>query len=112
MKAQIISYSFMILLLSAHFSRANNNVLAIITLLVPFLLFVKKSWVIQVLQGIGYLASVAWLFSAYQYIQQRIANGDDWVRLAIIIFTVAVYSAWSSYFLGSQPVKETYGLNK
>jgi len=108
MRSQIIVYSFMILLLAAHFSRANNDAVAVLILLIPFLLFIKKSWVIQVLQAVGYLASVAWLFSAYQYIQLRISAGEGWIRLAFIIVAIALYSAWSSYYLGSEKVKDTY----
>lgn len=112
MKAQITAYSFMILLLAAHFSRANSNFLAIIALLIPFLLFIKKSWVIDLLQGVGGLAVVVWLYAAYQYVQLRIEARDDWVRLLFIIAAIALYSGWSSYFLRSEHVKETYGIKK
>jgi len=112
MKAQIISYSFMMLILAAHFSRANNNVLAIIILFLPFLLFIKKSWVIDVLQGVGGLAAIVWIYTGYQYVQVRLAAGDDWIRLVFIIASVALYSAWSAYFLRSEHVKEVYKITK
>lgn len=99
----------MIILLAAHFSRANNPVLMVLALLVPFLLFIKKPWVIQALQGVSYLAAIVWVFSAYQYILIRISNGDDWQRLLIIMMAVALYSAWSGHFLVSIRVKELYG---
>jgi len=108
-KAQIITYSFMILLLAAHFSRANNNLLAFVILVIPFLLFIKERWVIQVLQGVAYLATLVWIFAAYDYILIRIADGDDWQRLLIIMMAVALYSAFSGYFLMSKRVKERYG---
>ncbi len=110
MKTRITLYCFMIILLAAHFSRANHNLLAIITLGIPFLLFIKQSWVISVLQGVGYLASIAWIYSAYNYIQFRISIGDDWIRLAIILFTVALYSAWTGFFLRSSHIKNVYGM--
>ncbi|NQV16406.1 hypothetical protein HQ531_13170 [bacterium] len=112
MVSRIIAYSFMIILLAAHFSRGNNEMLAVITLIVPFLLFIKQKWVINSLEIIAYLAALVWLYGASQYIQTRIANGDDWVRLLIIMGSVALYSAWSGYFLRSPRIKEVYGLDK
>lgn len=112
MRSRVIAYSFMILILAAHFSRANSNILAVLALLIPFFLFIKKAWVIDVLQMLGYLAAVVWIFTGYQYVQLRIASGDDWIRLVFIIAAVAVYSAWSAYFLRSDRVKEIYGISK
>ncbi|MEA3287199.1 MAG: hypothetical protein U9Q77_07470 [Candidatus Marinimicrobia bacterium] len=112
MRIRIINYSFMILLLAAHFSRANNNLFAGLVLFVPFLLLIRRGWVVPLLQGVGYLAALSWLFSAYQYIQLRIAEGDDWIRLAVIIFTIAVYSAWSSYYLNPKSGKDTNDINQ
>jgi len=99
----------MIILLAAHFSRSGNNLLAGISLLIPFLLFVKQKWVIISLEIVGYLAAVVWLFGAYQYIQIRSAAGDDWIRLLIII-CVALYSAWAGFFLRSGKLKDVYEL--
>ena len=112
MRSRIINYSFMILLLAAHFSRANNNILAIVTLAIPLLLFVKKSWVIDVLQGMGYLSALFWIYGAYQYIQLRIEAGEGWIRLLLIMGAIALYSVWSSYFLRSKQIKDTYGITK
>jgi len=102
----------MILLLAAHFSRANNNTLAIITLLIPLLLFIKKSWVIDLLQGVGALAAVVWTYTGYQYVQIRMTAGEDWIRLVLIIGAIVLYSAWSSYFLRSERVKEIYRISE
>jgi len=101
----------MVILLAAHFSRANNDVLAFITLLVPFLLFIKQKWVIHTLEIIAYLSAFVWLFGAYQYIQIRIAAGEDWIRLLVIMGVVALYSAWSGFFLRSPRINKVYGID-
>lgn len=111
MISRIIVYCFMILVLAAHFSRAGSDVVAIITLLVPLLFFIKQKWVIKTLESIAYLSAVIWLYGAYQYIQIRIATGEDWIRLLVIMGAVALYSAWSGYFLNSSRIKEVYGLD-
>lgn len=110
MKSRIIPYVFMILLLSAHFSRAGNPVLMFLVLGIPFLFFVRKAWVIQALQVVAYAATIVWVFSIYEYVVQRIMNGDDWLRLMIILLAVALYSAWTGYFLTAGKFKEYYGI--
>jgi len=101
----------MIIFLAAHFSRGGNDIPALLTLLIPFLLFVKQKWVIITLEVFAYLAAGVWLFGAYQYIQVRIAGGDDWIRLLIIMGCVALYTAWAGFFLRSGKIKEVYGLD-
>jgi len=108
MKARIIAYSFMILLLAAHFLRANDIGLMIIVLLLPFLFFVKKPWAIQVLQVVAYAGAFLWIFTAYETIVFRVSEERDWLRLMIILFSVAIYSAWTGYFLNSGRVKDIY----
>jgi len=102
----------MIILLAAHFSRADNDILAGISLLIPFLFLIKQKWVILSLEIVAYVAAVFWLIGAYQYIQSRIAAGDDWIRLLIIMGAVALYSAWTGFFLRSKKIKDIYGINK
>jgi len=108
-KSRIIPYVIMTLLLAAHFSRAGNSILMVISLLLPFLFFVKQKWVLPTLEIAAYLAAAAWLWSAYQYIQVRIATGDDWMRLLIIMGSVALFTAWTGFFLRSEKMKAAYG---
>ncbi len=112
MKSRIIPYVFMIILLAAHFSRSVSNIFAVIALLIPFLLFIKQKWVIISLEIVGYLAAIVWLLGAYQYIQIRIASGDGWIRLLIIMSCVALYSAWAGFFLRTGKMKDVYELNR
>jgi len=108
MKARIITYSLMILLLAAHFSRAGNPLLMVAVLGFPFLFFVRKAWILQVLQVVAYAAAIVWVFSAYEYIVIRISEGRDWLRLMIILFTVAIYSAWTGYFVNSKKMQALF----
>jgi len=110
--SRIIPYVLMIILLAAHFSRGGNDILAGFILLIPFLFIIKQKWVIMSLEIIAYLAALVWLYGAYQYIQIRIATGDDWIRLLVIMGGVAIYTAWVGLFLRSQKIKDVYGLSK
>jgi hypothetical protein len=109
---RIVVYCFMIIVLSAHFSRANNDILALLVLLVPFLLFIKQKWVLTTLEVVAYLSALTWLYGAYRYIQIRIATGDDWGRLLLIMGAVSLFSAWSGYFMRSEKIKKVYETKK
>ena len=98
----------MILLLAAHFSRADSPVLMLAVLGFPFLFFLRKVWTLQVLQVVAYTAAVIWIFSAYEYMVIRISEGHDWQRLLIILFSVAIYSAWTGYFVNSKKMRQIY----
>ena len=102
----------MIILLAAHFSRGGNDVIAGLTLLLPFLFLIKKKWVIVSLELVAYLAAFVWLYGAYEYIQVCIDTGDDWIRLLAIMGSVALYTAWTGFFLRSPKIKEVYGMNE
>jgi len=106
--SRILPYVLMIILLAAHFSRGGNDILAGVALLIPILFFVKQKAVILFLELIAYFSAGVWLFSAYQYIQIRSAAGDDWFRLLIIMGAVALYSAWTGFFLRSEKIRTVY----
>lgn len=102
----------MIIMLAAHFSRGGNDILAGLALLIPVLFFVKQKWVIISLEFFAYFAAVVWLYGAYEYIQVRIASGDDWIRLLAIMGLVALYTVWTGFFLRSPKIKAEYGMNE
>jgi hypothetical protein len=108
MKPRIVAYSFMILLLAAHFVRSGSPLLMVGVLLFPFLFFIKRHWVIQILQIVAYAGALIWMFTAYEYIIIRISEGHNWFRLMLILFAVATYTAWTGYLLNSEKVKAIY----
>ncbi len=99
---------FALILLGAHFSRNNNDILAIICVLLPFLLFIKRMWVIYLLQTIAYLGGVIWAYTTYSLVVGRLSEGQPWLRLLIILAVVALFTIWSAYWVKSPAVKEKY----
>ncbi len=99
---------FALILLGAHFSRNNNDILAIICVLLPFLLFIKRIWVIYLLQTIAYLGGVIWAFATYTLVVGRLSEGQPWLRLLIILAVVALFTIWSAYWAKGPAVKEKY----
>jgi len=105
---RIILIAFSWLLLAAHFSRANNNIISIICLLIPFLLLIKKKWAHKSLIILTVLGAIVWVHTTWQLINTRMESGDDWKRMAIILFSVAIYTLFSAFMLNSKKTRTRY----
>jgi hypothetical protein len=108
MSLRIIPRIVSALLLGAHFLRQGNLVLAGLCLAVLGLLWVKKRWSLLLLQLFAYLGAVVWASTAIALIQQRLALGESWWRLAIILGVVALLSVVAGLLLNSAAVKERF----
>lgn len=96
------------LLLAAHFSRADQTALVIISLLIPILLFIKRRIVLRLIQIILIAAGAEWIRSMLFYIDVRKTSGDDWTRLAIILTAVAIYTVLSGLLLQNRKIMDKY----
>ncbi len=96
------------LLLAAHFSRADMLVFSIIALLIPFLLFIKKIWVVRTIQLFLLVGAFEWLRTMFVYIGIRKSIGDDWTVLAIILSVVAIVTFSSGLVFQSKSLKKVY----
>ncbi len=95
------------LLLAAHFSRNDQFILMLLSVGLPILLAVKKSWARMLVQIALLLGAFEWAWSTLDYIAVRKALGEDWQRLAIILFSVAAFTLISSlllYLVRSKPI--------
>ena len=96
------------LLMSAHFSRANMSGIALIWLLLPFLLFVKRDWIARIFQILMLIGSIIWLETAYRLIKIRLALDGSWMRLAIILGAVALFTLLSALVFENKKLKERF----
>lgn len=88
-----------LLMLGAHFLRFGQwpLVLLCLALLVP--LFVPRRWAQVLVAGALALGALVWLWTLVGDLQQRLAYGEPWVRLVIILGGVATFTAWSAWLL-------------
>ncbi len=96
------------LLLVAHFSRQHEPLPMVLTVASIGLLFVRKSWAARLIQALLFLGAVEWVASMFNYITLRKASGDDWIRLAIILSVVSLFTALSGLAFQSKKLKEHY----
>lgn len=106
---RIIPLIISALLLAAHFLRQGNLALVGLCLGVLGLLWVKKRWSLLVLQLFAYGAAVIWTSTAMAIVQERLALGEPWERVAVILGTVALFSVLAGLLLNTPVVKEKYG---
>ena len=99
-------------LLAAHFSRANMFPLVVVSLVIPFLLLIRKAWLARGVQILLLLGAVEWIRAMFGHINVRKEIGEDWGRLAIILVTVALLTACSTLVFRGKSLKKRYHLEK
>lgn len=83
------------ILLAAHFSRAGLPALSLVALGLPLLLLVRRPWAARAIQLALVLGGLEWLRAAWGYVRQRMALGEPWTRLLVILGVVALFT-WAS----------------
>jgi prepilin signal peptidase PulO-like enzyme (type II secretory pathway) len=83
-------------LLAAHFLRGENQLAALVSLLMVVLVFVRRPWAARTIQACLLLGSVEWLRSATSLVLSRSEMGEPFLRLAVILGGVALFTALSS----------------
>lgn len=97
-------------LLAAHFSRSGLFPLVILSIIIPLLLFFKKRWVPRIIQVLLIIGGAEWIRAMFGYIDLRIAIGEDWGRLAVILISVALLTACSALVFTGKSLKLRYKL--
>ncbi len=96
------------LLLGAHFLRAGNLAMVALCLAAPLLFAYRRRWSLIALQFLAYCAAGTWLGVAFQLVQIRQQLAQSWTAAAIILGTVALFSAAAGLLLNSRAIEERY----
>jgi ferredoxin len=97
-------------LLAAHFSRAQNDWLVLLSLLFPFILFIRKRWILRIYQTYLIAGGIIWIERVFYYAQLRESQGRSWVRLAVILSIVALLTLLSSLIFEKKKIKVHYAV--
>jgi NAD-dependent dihydropyrimidine dehydrogenase PreA subunit len=89
---RIVLVILSIILLGAHFSRHNEPALIWIWLLLPALLLFRKKWISNIIQFALLLGASEWIRTLIQLVQIRQAAGQPWIRLILILGSVALFT--------------------
>ncbi|HQR21794.1 MAG TPA: hypothetical protein PLE54_04910 [Burkholderiaceae bacterium] len=96
--------------LAAHFYRAGAWWMAIGCVVVVLLLSLPRVWTARLAQVVLLLGAAEWLWTVFGLAQQRVALGQPWTRLTVILGSVALFTALSALVFRNPRVKARYGL--
>lgn len=99
---------FSSILLAAHFSRIQNDWLALISLLFPLILLIKRGWILKIYQVYLLAGGIIWVERALYLRQLRLDNDQPWLRLIIILFGVVSLTMFSALILQKKKILHFY----
>ncbi|HVT88700.1 MAG TPA: hypothetical protein VHD56_07610 [Tepidisphaeraceae bacterium] len=97
-----------LLVLAAHFLHAGNLVMVVACLLLPWLLLVRKSWTVRVIQIVLVLAAFEWLRTMVVLMNERQVAGEPWIRMVIILGAVMLFTVASGLVFAAPKLKRRY----
>jgi hypothetical protein len=80
----------------------------LLSIVFPFLLFIKKAWIPKLFQVTLILAALEWLRSLYVYIQTYDDLGKSWTKLLMIIGGVTLFTLFSALVFKSKAIRKWY----
>jgi len=98
------------LLLSAHFYRAGLFPLVILALVFMFFLFIRGKWVARLSQVFLVIGALEWVRTLLGLVEMRQAMSMPWIRLAVILGLVALFTGLSALVFQSRSLKERYAI--
>lgn len=101
-----------ILLIAAHFYRADLEIVASVSLAMIGMLFIKQLWSVRLIQIFLLISAGEWLRTLIHLIEIRIEQNMDWMRLAVILGTVALFTALSALVFHQPVLRNKYRLRR
>jgi hypothetical protein len=109
---RIIPLVIAALLMAAHFLRAGDWGLVVVSLLVPLLLLRRRRSALSLVQALACFGAGVWGYTTLRLVEARIAAGMPWERMALILIGVALFTLWAALLLGSEKVRQEYREDK
>ena len=97
------------LLLAAHFFRNAQLGFVLICCCLPWLLLARRMWAVRLLQIMLMIGALEWVRTLLQIRAERIDEGREWQRMAIILGAVGGWTALSALLLFFPLVRRTFG---
>jgi len=103
--ALVIPMLISMLMLAAHFFRNGELLLVLICCASPGLMIFRRRWATRLLQIILLLGAIEWVRTAMSIATVRREEGMPWMRMAVILGSVAAWTLISGMllFLSSRP---------
>jgi hypothetical protein len=99
-----------LLVLGAHFLRDGNSLGVLAAALLVLVLFVRRPWAARLVQVTLVLGTIEWVHTLYAMTQLRMAFGQPYTRLVLILAAVIAVSLASALLFQSKELKKIYRL--
>ena len=96
------------LVLAAHFYRGDHLALTLLACAAPMLLLVRRIWATRLLQIVLVVGALEWVRTTLQIQTIRVEQGRDWQRMAVILYSVAAFTAASALVYLLPPLRRHY----
>jgi ferredoxin len=100
------------ILLAAHFSRVQQDGLALAALLFPLILLIKRAWIRRIYQLYLIFGGLVWIERLAYLRSLRISEGRPWIRLAAIPGAVALVTFLSVLPLEKDKLRRHYSYSR
>lgn len=101
-----------LLVLGAHFLRYGSSIGVVGALVMIALLFVRQPWVARFMQVVLVLGALEWVRTLVELQQTRVALGQPYGRMLVILGLVAAVTACSALLFQSKTLKDVYRLDE
>ena len=108
--ARLILPLLALLLLAAHFYRADRMALAVLCAALTLLLAVPRPWAARTLQAALVLGAVEWLRTLASFAATRVAVGQPYLRLVLILGAVAAFTLLAAWVFQHRAVRSRFRL--
>lgn len=98
---RIIPAYISFLLIAAHFYRAGLPALAVVAVAAPVPLIIPGHWSVRVVKLLLVLSALEWGRTLLNLVQLRMEMGMDWIRLAVILAAVILFTLISAMVVRS-----------
>jgi len=103
--------SVALVVLGAHFYRAGSGPLVALTALLLLLMLAwPRAWVARAVQLALVLGALEWIWTLVVLVQARLAFGQPWLRLSLILGVVAVATAAAGLVFRQSRLRERFRL--
>jgi len=108
--ARLILPFLALLLLAAHFYRADWMPLAVLSAALTLLLAVPRPWAARTLQVALVLGALEWLRTLAAFAAMRVAVGQPYLRLALILGAVAAFTLLAAWVFQHRALRSRFRL--
>ncbi len=100
-----------LLLFGAHLVRNLGLIWGLMSLVVITVLFIPRAWVARSMRLVLIIAALEWGRTALVFVMEREEAGQPWLRMAVILGAVALFTAASSLVFFSKTLRRRYQLD-